>query len=120
MVEEHKLYIPVKIKKRKEIVDGIGKEEIKQIVILIGIGALLGYIGHLIKGYDLVALIYPTVGCGSFGFLFFRKNQWNQNSIDILRNKLKFMREQKKYRYKYCSIYEKDVKRTEKRENEEK
>lgn len=109
MEEKETLYIPVKIRKRKEHIQGIGGKELYQIAILVVIGAIVGIALHFIKGMDITFVFFPIALFGFAGYIFLKKNQYNQNTIDLLLLIIRFSKSQKIYKYKYHNIYEKTI-----------
>lgn len=109
MQEKRRLYIPVNIKKRKEIVDGIGKRELVQIGSLTVSGAGIGL--ALFMAVENVALLVGVPGVSLVaGILFLRKDNTNQNIVDKIRHMMSFNKSQKRYCYKYSNIYERETK----------
>lgn len=103
------LYIPSNIRKRFEYVDGIGKPELGIIVTSTAIGLAVGIFLYLVQRQLIILLFPPAVGF-LFSYVFARKDRYNQSTLDKIRLLRKFQSEQKRFYYKYRSIYEKDVK----------
>jgi len=109
MAEHNKqLYIPVQIRKRKEIVEGIGRKEIHQIIIAILIGALIGIILFFLNNNNPLYLIMAIFTCGSAAFIFLKRDATNRNTIDKIKLYIDFINNQKRFYYKYVNIYEKN------------
>ncbi|GEM_PF-1567343 len=106
MEEKSSLYIPVKIRKRKESLEGIGRNEILGIILMTVIGAFIGVVGHFIKGYEMTYVIFPTIGFGCLGYFFLKKDKFNKSTVDNTKQYINFMSSQKKYRYVYYNILE--------------
>lgn len=102
------LYIPSNIRKRHEIVDGIGTPEVKIIVTSSIIGLVIGIFIYIFQHQMFTLLLPPAMGF-LFSYVFARKDRYNQSTMDKLQLLKKFQNEQKRYCYKYRSIYEKDV-----------
>lgn len=105
--QNKQLYIPVNIKKRKEILEGIGKKEIVEIVISTLVGIFIGIILFFIKNNNPMYLILSAFIFGSGAFVFLKKDNTNRNTIDKLKLYFEFVNSQKRYNYKYKNIYEK-------------
>lgn len=105
-MKEEILYIPVNIKKRKEIIEGIGKKEIRQIVITTLIGIFIGAILFFLKNNNPAYLIMTAFIFGSGSYVFLKKDPTNRNTIDKLKLYINFTKSQKRFHYKYKNIYE--------------
>lgn len=103
-----KLYIPSNIRKRKEYIDGIGNKEIFQIIVGLVLGLAIGLILFL-QYKNFIVLFVPGVVLGTLVFFFVRKDSTGRNTIDRIMNWYDYLKEQKRYYYKYTNIYEKDV-----------
>lgn len=108
------LYIPVNVRRRKELVDGFGKKECIQTVITVGIGIVLGFLFYSTTKELMYQILTPIIlGMGAVTFL--RKDAANQSLIDKIVALIEFLKEQKRYYYQYHNIYEGD---REKKNNE--
>ena len=107
--ENSNLYIPSNIRKRYELVDGIGTPEVRTIAVTATIGLVIGIILYILQRQMFMLLLPPAMGF-LFSYVFARKDRYNQSTLDKLQLLKKFQNEQKRYYYKYRSIYEKDVK----------
>ena len=107
--ENSNLYIPSNIRKRYELVDGIGTPEVRTIAVTATIGLVIGIILYILQHQMFMLLLPPAMGF-LFSYVFARKDRYNQSTLDKLQLLKKFQNEQKRYYYKYRSIYEKDVK----------
>lgn len=107
--EKPKLYIPVQIRKRKEYIDGFGKEELKKTILMGCIGLIIGILIYLKMRNEIVIIVSITAFAGA-AFMLTKKDKTNRSSIDYLKDDLKFNLSNKNFYYKYHNIYEKDVK----------
>lgn len=103
-----KLYIPVNIRKRKEIAEGIGMAEVLQIGIAVAVGFMVGIFLAIIKG-EMLLVIFPPVLFGGIGLLLFRKDRMNQSLMDKLVFMMEFNRNQKRFYYKYFDRYKEGI-----------
>lgn len=116
-MEEKKLYIPVAIRRKKEIADGIGKAEVIKIAILVVIGLVFGVI-IFITSQQIYNMIIPPCIMLIFGIIFLRRDTTNKNVIDRIHEMLDFQKSQRRYMYRYYNIYEEVVnERTKKKGN---
>lgn len=104
-MKRKELYIPVNIRKRKEIADGIGKAELLQIIVMAGIGLLVGLIIFAVKG-GIFSIMLPPIILGMAGVIFLRKDMTNQSVLDRIHHLMEYSKGQKIYFYKYHNIYE--------------
>lgn len=104
-MKRKELYIPVNIRRRKEIADGIGKEELLKITLLTGIGLGIG-IFLFVLGGEIFSVLLPPVITGMGGAIFLRKDMTNQSVLDRIHHLMEYSRSQKTYLYKYHNIYE--------------
>lgn len=95
------LYIPVNVRRRKETIEGFGKEEIIKTIIWAGIGLFVGIIIFLLFFREIFTIILSTIvfpfGC----FVMVRKDKTNRSTIDLIKVDIRFRRSQKRYKYKY-------------------
>lgn len=110
-MDKNILYIPVNVRRRKEIVDGIGKEELVKIGILTGIGFVIGIMLFLIYNYNFTFVVITPTTLGAGGVMFLKKDFTNRSTIDKLKDLYIFSKSQKRYDYEYINIYEKIDKR---------
>lgn len=104
--ENMSLYIPVNIRKRKEVIDGIGGKEIRKIVLAIILGIIMGILMYCLKCKNPIMLFTPPVIIGSGAAILFRKNSMNRNFFDNLAIFIEYVKSQKRFYYKYSNIYE--------------
>lgn len=107
-MENNKLYIPVPIRKNKEIAEGIGIQEVIKIAILVAIGVVVGLI-LFIPTKQVYNLVLPPLFLLMFGIIFYKKDITNKNAIDRIKEMINFSKSQKVYRYRYYNIYEEEV-----------
>lgn len=100
------LYIPVNIRKRKEVIEGIGKEEIVRIIVAFVIGVLAGLVIFVAVFPNIMSIMTPAVLIAGITTLFVKKDSMNRSSIDRFRNYIDFNKTQKRYYYKYYNVYE--------------
>lgn len=103
------LYIPVNIRRRKEYVDGFGKEELVKVLIWFVIGIVVGLILFFIKNKEMVYVVFSAIFFPGLAFALTRKDKTNRSQIDRLVDLYKFSVSNKRYDYKYHNIYEKEV-----------
>lgn len=118
-MEEEKnsdLYIPTNIRRRKEYADGFGKKELIITIMWLFIGVFIGFILFLIKN-EIFFIIVSSFTCAAGAYAFTKKDKTNRCTIDYLKDNYKFYKSQKFYEYKYHNIYEKEVRKNVKREN---
>lgn len=111
-MNDEKLYIPVAIRKKKEIAEGIGWLELIKIGILSAIGLVLGIVLFVTTGAkteQIYVLILPPCLGFMFGFIFLKKDITNKNSVDRILEWIAFNKSQKQYRYRYHNIWEESV-----------
>lgn len=101
------LYIPVNIRKRKEVIEGIGKEEIVKIVIAFFIGVLIGIVIFIAVFPNIMSIMTPAILIAGTTTLFVKRDSMNRSSIDRFRNYIDYSKTQKRYFYKYYNVYEK-------------
>lgn len=101
------LYIPVRIKRYPEFwnIDGIGKKELRGILIMTGVGIIVGVISGVITQIILFPLLFVIL-FPSGAYMFLKKDLTNRNTIDKIRISKRFKKSQKRYDYKYYNIYE--------------
>lgn len=109
MEKNDDLYIPVNIRRRKEIVDGYGYKELTQTVVTSVIGLVIGVLVFIISDQIAYLVMVPII-FGVIAVAIFRKNKFNQNMVSKIRMLIDYMNSQKKYYYKYHNIYESDLK----------
>lgn len=103
------LYIPVNIRKRKEIVEGFGKEEMVQTAFVTLIGLIVGIILFFVFSYQILLIVGVPLVFGIGAIILLRKDKTNTSSIDMIKEMIDFSKSQKKYQYKYHNIYERKV-----------
>lgn len=103
-----KLYIPVNIRRQKEIVDGIGKNEILQIFMLTVIGGVIGFVFY-VSTTEILFFVMPPIILGTIAVVIYRRDGTNQSLVDHIRSWLNYMNSQKFYCYQYYNIYQSEV-----------
>lgn len=101
------LYIPVNIRRRKEWIDGFGKEELTKVILWFFIGIVIGIVLFFIKNKDPLYIVFSTFFFSGCAFALTRKDRTNRSQIDKLVDLYKFSASTKIYDYKYHNIYEK-------------
>lgn len=105
-MEKNTLYIPVNIRREKEIVDGFGKNELVKTAITILIGVVFGIIFSAFKSQSFFLMISPFFA-GMIGIALFKKNViTNKSFVDFFIDYVRFIKSKKSYSYKYNNIYE--------------
>ena len=99
-MEEDKLYIPENVQKRKEIATGIGKKELRIILLHLLLGVVVGLVIFLIKGKNFFPAI-PMAGMifTLYSYVFYKKDKTNFSTMNGIRHSQKFKKCQKEYRY---------------------
>lgn len=105
-MEKKALYIPVNIRREKEIVDGFGKKELIKTGFVIFVGIIIGGIIAVIKQQNFWFMISPFFA-GILGISLFRKSIiTNKSFADFFIDFIRFKKSKKSYYYKYQNIYE--------------
>lgn len=102
------LYIPINIRRRKEIVDGFGRKEATKTVIATLIGLFVGIVVYFIQNGNVMMLILPPILFLMGAIVIFRKDSFNSNLVDKFKLQINFFRSQKCYYYNYVNIYERE------------
>lgn len=109
MEEKRRLYIPVQIRKEKQVAEGFGAKEAGQLLAATGAcagaTALLSIAG-VIPAFWIILVSVMVAGAGG---IFLRKNTQDMNILDIVQYMLEFAQSQKRYCYEYVNPYEKEV-----------
>lgn len=103
------LYIPVNIRKRKELIDGFGMKEVMQTVILAVVGLVIGLILFFLNNHQILYLTIVPIIFAMGTIVFVKKDKRNMNTVDQIKLAINFMNSQKTYHYKYYNIYEREV-----------
>lgn len=103
--EVNRLYIPVNIRRRKELVDGFGKKEFLQTVSLSAVGIVVGIAIYYFTNRIEVIVLASIIAC-VLGVTIFRKNRFNGNMVDKVKEMIQFYQSQRRFLYKYTNIYE--------------
>lgn len=107
-IKKPELYIPVQIRRRKEYFDGYGKTELRNTIISGCIGVAVGMVVYLYTKQILAIIIIITIFT-SGAVVLTKKDKTNRSSLDYLLLDIKFSKSNKKYKYKYHNIHEKEV-----------
>ena len=111
--ERDRLFIPVNVRKRKEYVDGFGKDELIKSLIATAFGVVLGIVLFLRNNYQPLYIALVPVVVFAISVIFLRKDKTNTNALDSICEMYEFSKSQKKYEYEYVNIYEKEVEKKE-------
>lgn len=108
MEEKRRLYIPVQIRREKQMVEGFGKKEISWLLGFTGLctGIVIGLV--MVGILPALWIILIAVISAGVGGILLRKNNQDFNIVDIVQYMLEFSRSQKRYFYEYRNPYEKD------------
>ena len=104
-----KLYIPTNIPKERQVIEGLGSKELIQTVAVAGIGLLVGCLGMMLASKTISFLFFSTFIAGAAGLMVVKRNRYWQSIVIIFKAYMNFEKRQKRYRYQYSNIYEKEV-----------
>lgn len=105
MKKTYQLYIPVPIRKRKELAPGYGWQELIYTVIGAGIG--IGFsIFFMILGKDISYAVFSPIFTGIIATTLVIKDRTNTSVIQSIQHIIQYFREQQKYEYVYHNIFE--------------
>ena len=94
------LYIPRNLKTREEIIEGLGREEIIQIAILLAISIVFSFLIKIIFSLSVAVVFFLTFNSATVMAL--KKDSNTHISVkDQMNFLLKYSKSQKTYKYKY-------------------
>lgn len=114
--KKEQLYIPLNVRKRKELFAGYGQQELIITVVMAIIGFVVGSMIYAFNGKIEYLLITPIV-IGFLTVVTIVKDQTNTSLLDSLIRLYQFSKSQKKFYYKYKNIYEGEEHETTKSES---
>ena len=94
------LYIPVNIRIRFEFFDGYGVAEIIPTIIAAILSGFVAFIAHPITGEAVVPVLIVLVTIAA-SVMALAKSENNLSMADQIKHIVRFMREQKVYKYYY-------------------
>ena len=106
--KKEQLYIPLNVRKRKELFAGYGQQEIIITIVMTIIGFVIGSMIYAFNGKIEYLLITPIV-IGFLTVVTIVKDQTNTSLLDSLIRLYQFSKSQKKFYYKYKNIYEGEI-----------
>lgn len=105
--KKEQLYIPLNVRKRKELFAGFGSTELCVTAIIVVVGFVLGIVFYLIKGEIFYLIGIPLI-LGIITIVCVIKDQTNTSFVDSVKELLQFLKSQKRYYFSYKNIYEKE------------
>lgn len=115
--KKEQLYIPLNVRKRKELIAGYGQQEAIITVVMSIIGFMIGLIIYGFNQKIEYVLIIPIV-IGFLTVVMIIKDQTNTSLLDSLIRLYWFNKSQKRYEYKYKNIYEGEIEEYETKKGE--
>lgn len=103
--KEEKLYIPLNVRKRKEVFSGFGRTEIGITGIGLGVGIIIGILFYLLND-QIYCLIGIPIIISMVTAVCIIKDQTNTSLVDSIKEFFRFSKSQKRYYYSYNNIYE--------------
>ena len=102
-LENTGLYIPANIRPRFEFFDGYGVQELAATVIAALVSGFIAFLIHALTGGMImpVLCVLVTVAASVTAQV---KDASNQSAIDLIKNVLRFLKEQKVYPYYYDNV----------------
>ena len=100
MESKAQLYIPVNIKIRFEFFDGYGLSELISTIIAAVASGFIAFTAYAITGGATVPVLIVLVTIAA-AVTALAKGENNQSVIDQIRHIVRFMREQRTYKYHY-------------------
>lgn len=100
---KNKLYIPVNVVESKDIISGIGGEELA----IIGVAGVVGVIAGIIMYAATANMIYCIISVAfiiAAVFIMVRRDNHNESIVDKLMHIYKYKRAQKRFEYEYNGI----------------
>ena len=94
------LYIPVNIRTRFEFFDGYGFAELIPTIIAALMSGFVAFITHMITGSSVVPVLIVLVTIAA-SVMALAKGENNQSMTDQIGHIVRFMREQRVYKYFY-------------------
>jgi len=94
------LYIPVNIRIRFEFFDGYGIAELVPTIIAALISGFIALIAHILTGGTVLSVLIVLVTIAG-SIMVFTKGENNQSMTDQIGHIVRFMREQRVYKYFY-------------------
>ena len=94
------LYIPSNIKTKTEFFKGFGVSELQKTAIMTAIVGVLFYF-HYQRTDNVIVMIVAIMVSAGVGVAIFSKDERNQSMMDTLGHMLRFVRQQKKYPYRF-------------------
>lgn len=106
--KKEQLYIPLNVRKRKELFAGFGQQELVITSIVLFISFVVGIILYgFTKGVEF--LVITPIVCGFVTIIVIVKDQTNTSLLDSIIRLHRFSKSQKRYYYQYQNIYEGEV-----------
>ena len=94
------LYIPSKIQRKFQLIEGVGMEQIIKIFICTAIGLVIDRIITIfLLNMDITISILIIIVAGLIGFVFYRINEYNQSISSIIKVGMRFNKRQRRYKY---------------------
>ncbi len=109
------LYFPQKLKRSKEIIQGLGKKEMIKVIVTTAILQIGNLVLYLIKQDVFVAAIYFLITTATMYGLFAKLDEGNTSFADQLKFMLRRMQSPSRYKYFYLDEWYLELEREAKR-----
>lgn len=101
MKEKQQLYVPYGIKTRPEIIEGFGKNELKNALIIMAFVLAIIVFELLFKANETIVVVTAVSGLAA-SFMLSRSSEGVMSVMDISKQIIVFINEQRIYPYRYA------------------